>query len=98
MTISIFFEDGFTKHSRDKKGKSILELPNDYIVLDIETTGLDPDWDSIIEIGAIKVIDNKVVESFESLINPEIEIDDFITDLTGELFQMSIKHSNAINT
>ncbi len=56
MTLSIVFGDDFANQSRDKKGKSILELPNSYIVLDIETTGLDPAWDEIIEIGRASYI------------------------------------------
>lgn len=49
-----------------------------YIVLDFETTGLSHINDKIIEIGAVKVIDNKITEKFETLINPEISIPAFI--------------------
>ncbi|MEG0368585.1 MAG: exonuclease domain-containing protein, partial [Hungatella sp.] len=35
---------------------------NSYIAIDLETTGLDPKMDKIIEIGALKVIDGQVVE------------------------------------
>ena len=45
-----------------------------YVVFDIETTGLDTRNDRIIEIGAVKVEDGKVIEEFESLINPMISI------------------------
>ena len=49
-----------------------------YIVLDFETTGLSHINDKIIEIGAVKVIDNKIIEKFETLINPKISIPPFI--------------------
>lgn len=57
--------------------------PNSYIVFDTETTGLEPEIDKIIEIGAIKYVNNEPVDTFSALINPEQEIDPFITKLTG---------------
>ena len=71
-----------TNKKRDK-GKSLLELPNEYIVIDLETTGLDPKFDSIIELSAIKVNNSKILDYFSTLVNPEFEIDYFITNLTG---------------
>ncbi len=44
------------------------------VFLDLETTGLNPSEDRIIEIGAVKVRGNKIIEKFQSLINPEIHI------------------------
>ena len=51
-------------------GKQLREFPNDYVLFDIETSGLDYRNSEIVEIGAYKVIDNKVVDTFESLIKP----------------------------
>lgn len=68
---------------RELKGKSLIEIPNKYIAFDIETTGLDPMYDEIIEIGAIKIEDGKEIETFSTLIKPDYEIDEFITELTG---------------
>jgi DNA polymerase-3 subunit epsilon len=65
------------------KGENILELPSDYVVIDIETTGLDPRYDEIIELSAIKVKNDMIVDRFTTLCNPEVEIDSFITELTG---------------
>ena len=47
-------------------------VPNEYIVLDTETTGLNPKKDEILSIGAVKIKDNKiqVSESFEIFIKP----------------------------
>lgn len=61
-----------------KKGKNLLEFPDDYTVVDIETTGLSPLNDSIIEIAAIRVRNGECVEKFESLIKPvdKFEYDD----------------------
>lgn len=68
---------------RELKGKSLIEIPNKYIAFDIETTGLDPMYDEIIEIGAIKIEDGKEIETFSTLIKPKYKIDEFITELTG---------------
>lgn len=71
------------------KGKSLLELPSSYTIVDIETTGLYPAYDEIIEIGALKVKDDEIVDTFESLIYCD-EIDEFITDLTGITTEMTL--------
>lgn len=68
---------------RPGKGKSIIAFPNDFCVVDLETTGLMPEWDEIIEIGAIKVINGQEVERFQTFVKPEYEIPEFITELTG---------------
>ena len=54
-----------------------------YVVFDIETTGLDPLNDRIIEIGAVKVEDGEIIEEFEELINPGFPIPRNITQITG---------------
>ena len=71
------------KIERTLKGKSTIDLLSDYIIFDIETTGLDSAYDEIIEIGAIKVKNNKIVSKFNSLVKPKNEIDEYITELTG---------------
>ncbi len=54
-----------------------------YIALDLETTGINPSFDKIIEIGMVKVIDGKEVDSYNTLINPDIHISTRITQITG---------------
>lgn len=53
------------------------------IVIDIETTGLDPYNNKITEIAGIKIIDGTITDSFCQLINPEVLISNEITQLTG---------------
>lgn len=55
----------------------------EYIVFDIETSGLDPNINEIIEIGSIKIIDGVIIDEFSHLIKPINPIPDFITSLTG---------------
>lgn len=71
------------KNAREFKGKSLTELVPDYTVIDIETTGLDPNFDEIIEVSAIRVRSHETVDTFSTLVKPTNEIDEFITELTG---------------
>ncbi|MBR3840128.1 MAG: 3'-5' exonuclease [Erysipelotrichales bacterium] len=57
--------------------------PANFVVIDIETTGLQPETCQIIEFAAIKVVDHKVVATYSELINPETSISPAITKLTG---------------
>lgn len=72
-----------SKNIRINKGNSLISLVKDYVVFDIETTGLDARVDDIIEISAIKVMDDKIVDTFSSLVKPRVLISSFITSLTG---------------
>lgn len=69
--------------TREHKGKSLLEFPDSYVAIDIETTGLDPIYDEIIEIAALKIQNGSETDRFHSLVNPKCEIDEFIESLTG---------------
>jgi DNA polymerase-3 subunit epsilon/ATP-dependent DNA helicase DinG len=54
-----------------------------YVAIDLETTGLDPSRDTIIEIGAVKFDDRREVDRFKSLVNPGRRIPLQISQLTG---------------
>ena len=60
----------------------------EYIAIDIETTGLNPSSDKIIEISAVKFIDGKQNDVFSYLLDPGRPIPPFIEDLTGINNQM----------
>lgn len=68
---------------RDAKGNNLAIVCKDYVVLDIETTGLDTRYDEIIELAAMRIRAGKQQDVFQSLIKPRHEIDDFISELTG---------------
>ncbi len=55
----------------------------DFVVFDLETTGAKIPPCRITEIGAYRVKDGKIVANFETLVNPEMLIPPFITQLTG---------------
>ncbi len=65
------------------RGKYVKKIVDDYSVLDLETTGLSWQRDQIIEIGIIKVRNQKIVDKYEQLLDPQREISHFITQLTG---------------
>ena len=58
-------------------------MPNVYVAIDLETTGLDPERDAIIEIGAVRFRGDQVLGTFESLVNPGRPIPYSIQQLTG---------------
>lgn len=83
---------------RTEKGRSLIVFPDDYTVIDTETTGFDLVYNSIIEVAAVKVRGGKVQETFSSLIKPPkcyylsengedsenyYYVDEHITKLTG---------------
>ena len=69
-----------------------------YVCFDLETTGLDPLYNEIIEIGALKVRDGKVAERFMEFIHPQEEISPMITNLTGITNEMvaNARPANAV--
>ncbi|WP_414932732.1 PolC-type DNA polymerase III [Vibrio europaeus] len=57
---------------------------NSVIVLDFETTGLSPNMgDRAIEIGAVKLVNGEVVDTFQQLMNPGFRVSSFIEGYTG---------------
>lgn len=62
-----------------------MELKNlEYVVFDLETTGLNAnEGEEIIEIGAVKVKNGEIIETFDELIKPSKEIPLNITEITG---------------
>ncbi|MDE6740660.1 MAG: DNA polymerase III subunit epsilon, partial [Lachnospiraceae bacterium] len=53
-----------------KPGKKLNTYVSDYVVFDLETTGVSCNSDDVVEISAIKVIDGEVVDEFTTLVNP----------------------------
>jgi ATP-dependent DNA helicase DinG len=58
-------------------------MRGELVAIDLETTGLDPAQDAIIEIGAVRMVDGEVVEEFSTLVNPNRPIPPLVTQLTG---------------
>ena len=60
-----------------------IPMDGDFTVFDIETTGLKPDQCDIIEIGAVRLHDGEIVDTFQSFIDDGVVIPNNITKLTG---------------
>lgn len=75
------FSKLFFKKEKEKPIESL--SISDYVVVDVETTGFDPIKNDIIEIGAVKVCNNEVLEVFSELVKPKSKLSDKIIELTG---------------
>lgn len=61
-----------------------------YVVVDIETTGTQPLNSDIIEIGAVYIENDKVIDTFNMLVRPEQVISPYITSITGITNEMVV--------
>ena len=58
-------------------------LEEAWVALDLETTGLSRSEDTIIEVGAVKFLGDKVIDTFQTFVNPNRKLSDFIVGYTG---------------
>lgn len=67
-----------------------------FCVIDLETTGGNPESEKIIEVGMVKIENRRISEERSFLINPEKDIPDFVQKLTG-IRKADVKHSPKID-
>ncbi|QIW55954.1 exonuclease domain-containing protein [Lactococcus raffinolactis] len=56
---------------------------NNYVVFDLETTGFSPTYDKIIEIGAVKVRNDEIIDEMSTFVKIETPLPELITNITG---------------
>ncbi len=82
-----------------RENDSVL-LDNTYVVFDFETTGLNAGGkDSIIEIGAVKILNGEIIDRFDELVNPNRKLDSKIVELThitDEMLEGKDNEENAV--
>ena len=74
---------GNIQKQEKNSGVNLNKFVDDYVLVDIETTGFSPVKDEIIEIGAIKVEKNKIINEYNELIKINETLSPFTTKLTG---------------
>lgn len=55
----------------------------DFLIIDLETTGLNPFADEIIEIGAVRIANGHILDSFQTFVKPRRQLSAEISELTG---------------
>ena len=72
-----------TPECRSSASGKIRKADDKFAIIDIETTGLKPGYDRIIEVGVVIVKGGNIVDRFQSLINPQMMISSWIEEHTG---------------
>ncbi|WP_419469226.1 PolC-type DNA polymerase III [Clostridium botulinum] len=68
-----------------------------FVVFDLETTGFSSAYDKIIEIGAVKIKNGNIIDSFSTFVNPEIKVPYNITELTS-ITNDDVKNADTIDS
>lgn len=100
---SSFLKPGFSKAAKYEKlkylraGKEVQE----YVIIDVETTGLDYNQDRIIEVGLLKIGMDGIKEQFQCFVQTDKVIPENVANLTGitnEMIQrQGITEADAVN-
>ncbi len=77
------------------KNDDYVETKDSFVVFDVETTGFSNLNDKIIEIGAVKIKNGEIVDSFGTLVNPGINIPEKVVELTG-ITNFMVSEANTI--
>ena len=72
------------------------QLEKRFIAFDVETTGLNPQKERIIELGAVLFENGQAVQKFNTLVNAEVEVSEFISNLTHITNKMLENQPNEI--
>lgn len=73
----------YNNNFRRYKGQSLLKIPKDYTIIDLETTDFNSFYGDIIEVGAVKVRNNLVVDQYSELLRINYDLPKRIIRITG---------------
>ena len=97
-----FLPEGFSKAAHQQKARRMAKqrstVPDSYVVIDIETTGVRPAEDEIIELAAIRIEGSKVTGEFHQLIRSDHALPDEIVKLTGITDEELREHGECLST
>ncbi len=79
----IYGLEAYLLNDEEKFVNNFKKVTDTFVVFDIETTGLNPYNNKIIEIGAVKIKNNQIIDRFQTFVNPNMKLPQFITNLTG---------------
>ena len=71
------------ENKRPFKGRRAAVIPDEFVAIDIETTGLNPTCDEIVEVSAVRYKNGHEVEAYETLVKPTRPLSAFITLYNG---------------
>ena len=75
------------------KGKQLYNYTPDYVLFDLETTGISRNTDEVIEISAVKVRNGRVVDEFSHLVNPGKSIPyaaSMVNNITNQMVRFAV--------
>lgn len=80
-----FLESGFSRAAKYEKIRQSHNTKKqaDFVIINIQTTGVDCRYDRIIEIGMLKIKENEIVQQYDCLIQSEKTVPDDVRRLTG---------------
>lgn len=73
----------YTQNFREHKGQSLLQIPKDYTVIDLETTDFNFFYGDVIEVGALKVRNNSIIDQYSEFLKLDYKIPPHIIKITG---------------
>ena len=71
------------ENKRPLKGECIFRIPDEFVAIDTETTGLSPANNEVIEISAVRYRNGQEIAEYETLVRPSKPVSPFISSLTG---------------
>lgn len=69
--------------------KGRIDVLEEYVVVDLEMTGLNPRLDRILEIGAVRAAHGEITGTFRRMVNPRMKLSEKVTEITGITDEMA---------